>query len=357
MTKNTQVLLSLAPYKRPSPEMLGKRAGNNSVIKERQLECLNAWEEHFGIYDGADGYGDYEDWTEQAYRLLAAQISFGKENIWVASGSESQEATNLISRETINRWQVPNNFIHYGTQPQNLYHYDSQRMERLADSYANTAVFSSYANRKFFVCGFNTEGKSMEIFDAVLTLHDGGTRRIVIKNTRAKKGFYDVFLPEELTVEEVRTILFEELDWSLIREEGKPAAFLVQEYSPMFYEYRFFVVGHELTTGAGCIEEHTPLDNIEPFNPWLRIMRKDHEADLVQDEQVFKKLFLYAQKVVMDTKNTEPECENYVIDIGLNALGEPMLIERNAMLNSGLYACNPVLITNRLKALSASVRR
>lgn len=355
MTKNTQVLLSVSPRIQPSLKTMKERAQGDSLIEERQKTCLRLWEECFGVYDGSNGYGDYEDWTEQAYRLWAAQNSFGKENVWISFGADTQEAVNMVSGEKINRLNPPSHFIHYGSQPQNLYHYNSQKVERLADSYAESDVFAAFANRKFFVGGFSTDGKGMEIYDAVLTLHSSGVRRIIVKNTRAKKGFYDIYLPDEMTVEDLRSILFEELDWSLVREEGRPGAFLVQEYSPMFYEYRFFVVGHELTTGAGCIEEHTPLNNSEPFNPLLRVKRSDWDAELVVNSQVFEKLFSCAQNIVEMTKNSEPECIHYVIDVALDADGEPLMIERNAMLNSGFYASNPVLITDRLKALSGPV--
>lgn len=357
-TKAPQVLLHLAPYLRPSPETMLKRANGDDVILQRHISCAKAWDKVFSPKDYSEGFGDYEEWIEQTYRLMAAVDAFGEENVWVIKGSESNSALNLATGETLIEGKATKDFIIYGSQPKNIYYRETQEGERLADFYAITDVFAEFANRRFYVCGFGLDdgSKGIEIVDAVLTLHSENVRRIIVKNTKAKKGFWDITLPDDLTADSAYRLLFNELDWALIREEGSPKGFLVQEYSPMFYEYRFFVVNHQLTTGAGCIEENTPLNNSEPFDPWFRKVRKEAGSPLVRDEELRDVLKGFAQRIVDYTKKSENKCQNYTVDVAVDAYGIPLMIERNAMLNSGFYASDPTLITVVLRGLSAPVR-
>ena len=355
--KNPQVLLHLAPYLRPSPETMLERAGSDDVILQRHISCAKAWDKVFLPEDYSEGFGDYEEWIEQTYRLMAAIDAFGEENVWVIKGSESNSAINLTTGEKLTEGMATKDFIIYGSQPKNVYYRETQEGERVADFYATTDVFAKFANRKFYVCGFGLDegSKGIEIVDAVLTLHAENVRRIIVKNTKAKKGFWDIVLPDDLTADSAYRLLFDELDWVLIREEGSPKGFLVQEYSPMFYEYRFFVVNHQLTTGAGCIEENTPLNNSEPFDPWFRKVRKEVGSPLVRDDKMRDVLKAFAQRVIDYTKESENKCQNYVVDVAVDRFGIPLMIERNAMLNSGFYASNPSLITAVLRGLSAPV--
>lgn len=357
-TKDPQVLLHLAPYLRPSSETMLKRANGDDVILQRHILCTQAWDKVFSPKDYSEGFGDYEEWIEQTYRLMAAIDAFGEENVWIIKGSESNSALNLATGETLIEGKATKDFIIYGSQPKNIYYRKTQEGERAADFYATTDVFAKFANRKFYVCGFglDDESEGVNIVDAVLTLHAENVRRIIVKNTKAKKGFWDIVLPDDLTADSAYRLLFDELDWALIREEGNPHGFLVQEYAPMFYEYRFFVVNHQLTTGAGCIEENTPLNNSEPFDPWFRKMRKDGGSPLVCDEKMRDVLKCFAQRIVDYTKESENKCQNYVIDVAVDVYGNPLMIERNAMLNSGFYASDPSLITAVLRGLSAPVR-
>lgn len=358
MTINTpQAILHLAPYLPPSDATMTSRAQGNGLIRSRQLSCLAEWEKVFGKNDGSDGYGDYEDWTEQACRLLAAIDAFGRENVWFIKGSRATTAKNIATGEEIAEGDTTRQFVRYGSQPSNLYYQPNQQGERKADAYAITKVFEKYANRNFVVCGFSLGGaEGIEIVDAVVNLHNSGVRRVILKNTKAKKGFWDITLPEDMNASTAYRTISDEVDWALVREEGRPSAFLLQEYSPMIYEYRLFVVNHRLTTGAGCIEENTPLNNAEPFDSWFRKDRKDYDAPLVQDEKLRDTFVEFAQKIVFDTEKYEPECSNYVVDVALNSDGVPLMIERNAMLNSGFFAANPLLITANLRAAAASLR-
>nr|WP_254788555.1 hypothetical protein [Arthrobacter sp. ok909] len=47
-----------------------------------------------------------------------------------------------------------------------------------------------------------------------------------------------------------------------------------------------------------------------------------------------------------------PELTDYVIDVALNADGEPLIVELNSLLNSGLYASRPELVTEAKLASS-----
>lgn len=190
-TKKPQVLLHLAPYLRPSPKTMLKRADGDEVILQRQISCSQAWDKVFSPKDYSEGFGDYEEWIEQTYRLMAAIDAFGEENVWVIKGSESSSALNLATGETIIEGKATKDFIIYGSQPKNIYYRETQEGERVADFYATTDVFAKFANRRFYVCGFglDEELKSVEIVDAVLALHAENVRRIIVKSTKAKRDF------------------------------------------------------------------------------------------------------------------------------------------------------------------------
>lgn len=56
------------------------------AVQARKEELLALWREHVGpVAEG--GEGDYEDFWEQAYRLEAAVLGLGPENIWLTVSS------------------------------------------------------------------------------------------------------------------------------------------------------------------------------------------------------------------------------------------------------------------------------
>jgi hypothetical protein len=185
-------------------------------------------------------------------------------------------------------------------------------------------------------------------------IHDEGITRFVIKATKKKSGIAFVDFPEGADYDDIDEGLGEKgvgpashghLNGRLMRED----ALLVQERIPLGYEYRFFVVNHELITGAGCVFENTPLDNEgEQFH--ATVARGYHKQNDIIDswnESIHGKLVSRARQIVETTRQLEPDAHSYCVDVGINLdTGEPVMVERGELDNAGLYASNFGLIAD-----------
>ncbi|MET1154190.1 ATP-grasp domain-containing protein [Arthrobacter sp.] len=118
----------------------------------------------------------------------------------------------------------------------------------------------------------------------------------------------------------------------------------------MEYKYRVFVVEQRAVSGAGCIEEFTPLDNTGyAFDYKLRRNRSERsEVELAPE--IAGILKGYARRAIEAPAKEVPALEDYVIDVALGADGEPLIVELNSLLNSGLYASQPSRVTEALAA-------
>jgi hypothetical protein len=58
----------------------------------------------------------------------------------------------------------------------------------------------------------------------------------------------------------------------------------------------------------------------------------------------------YAQQAIAALSKEVPDLRDYVIDVALSANGEPLVVELNPLLNSGLYASQPVRVTQAMAA-------
>lgn len=121
---------------------------------------------------------------------------------------------------------------------------------------------------------------------------------------------------------------------------------LIQEYARIEYEYRFFVINGKIVSGAGCIEEFTPLNNIEQFDCQLRKNRK-LISKIEINAEIVNKLKVFAEEVVASF-NEEGVCyEHYTLDVGI-INGQPGIIELNDFKNVGYYAGNYSYILKNL---------
>lgn len=326
--------------------------------KARQ-ELINIWSQYVKpIVE--PGEADFEDFYEQAARLEAAVKVFKPEHVWLTTSKNPWEARNLKTGTLIPAKELAA-LRRWGSQPSGQEPLVSLDSEKLADKYASLKAFQNNAGRQVILA---TEGERdsekytnlmraiRHIAETDMTQTGADHGNVFVKVNKAKYGIFPLHIPKDLLVNGAGDLfsnyLMNEMDWTLVNLEEVKNGFLVQAQTTMEYEYRFLVGNHEVATGAGCIEEYTPLDNLgEPFDPQMRRNRlaKDpieYRPDLVG------KMLTFAREVAAQVKSEVPKLNNYSLDIALSDTGEPMVIEMNGLLNSGLYATQPALVAEAL---------
>lgn len=325
------------------------RRAATPAVQARREELLALWCEHIGpVAEGGDG--DYEDFWEQACRLEAAVCGLGPENIWLTLSTDQEEtAVHLGSgehRATAELQHLPK----YGAQSSRRHQFVEQEQALLADQYWRYEAFRSRAGRRFEVCGFNPEGGGAEIRDVLAGYAAAGVTKAFVKVNLNKYATFPVTLEGVGDFTHIGNVLDPCEVWSLIYLEGAHESLQVQEFVTMEYEYRIFVVDQRPVTGAGCIEEHTPLDNNgHAFDDKLRRNRSEM-TDVEADTKIVGKLTSYARQAIASLAQEVPDLRDYVIDVAMGADGTPLVVELNPLLNSGLYASQPTRVTEAMSA-------
>ncbi|MCI4659554.1 hypothetical protein [Cryobacterium zhongshanensis] len=187
-----------------------------------------------------------------------------------------------------------------------------------------------------------------------------GVERAIVKATALKGGIWSIKLDLDPTVVEER--LLEALGWDYVRLEGLADAVFVQDQLELAYEYRLFVVDGEVISGAGCIEEFTPLDrNIDDGSFDTRVRKwRGPLASYGRDatpSPVEYRIGTVAELVKFGRKVASEHGGTVVIDVAFDGgtrgnahrdSGHPVVIELNTLPNSGLYASNPWLVAEKL---------
>jgi hypothetical protein len=125
----------------------------------------------------------------------------------------------------------------------------------------------------------------------------------------------------------------------------------VQGFTPMRFEYRFFIVDGLPVTGAGCITAHTPANHRwEPFDTRVQEHRGDPTSPVIEDGALVRRLTTFAASVAKQWMAERPELGTAVIDVALDEHDEPLVVEFNGILNAGLYASDPRAVTVALAA-------
>lgn len=308
---------------------------------------------------------DFEDFTEEAYRLDAALQGFGPENVWITGATPFSDITNeqmfnAVSGEVTDRPSdtLPGYiFDYYGMQRSTRSHLGSPLpQEMAADQYMYSSTFNKFAGRKIEIAGYYS--KRNDIFEVIKRMYDGGVRKFFVKLCQTKAGIFrfsfglDDETNGELTLATIREIVDAEVSDHVMHRLESNNVFMVQEDVDMTYEYRMFMVESKAVTGAGCIEEFTPLDNLgNDFDARMRKHRNEDEPlkEALAYLEIYRSL---AQDVALSYAQEIPEFRNYVLDFALVSDAEhgfkPVLIEVNGLLNCGLYATRPIAVTTAL---------
>jgi hypothetical protein len=313
---------------------------------------FETWEQFIGPITPSDD--DYEYFVEEAFRLHSAVTSFGAENIWLAEfrGEKLGQAKNLITGE----WKTTEELSQGGASTYGAVRGTTRHsgwFSNPVDDYCILEAFKSNAGRVTGIGGFNDKEEeecASSIDDVLIAIKEAGADKALLKRRHAKLPLVPLNL--ENWEPGVSLISCTEPDegWSLINDEGVRNAYLVQEVIPMRYEYRFFVIRGKLVTGAGCVEEFTPLDNDgKAFDSRVREYRSEECPSPIEDRRDILDQFLaFAEKVVEELTVECPEFDRYVLDVALGKDDEPVIVEFNSESNAGFYACQPQLITDAL---------
>lgn len=311
--------------------------------------AFETWERFIG--EIVPGDGDYEYFVEEAFRLHSAVTSFGPESIWLSHfhGDKAGQAQNLVTKE----WRDVESLIssgvsRYGAVPGNSH---SPWNNNGVDDYCVLETFKKNSGRITGIGGFNDNSDDSSSMENTLKLiKESGAPKALLKRRHAKLPLLSVNLEDWQSEDSVMSALDPDSGWGLINDEGIKDAYLVQEVIPMTYEYRFFVINGKLVTGAGCVEEFTPLDNTgEDFDARMREHRSYECPSPVEVRpDLLAQLFGFAKKVVAEVSVERPDFDRYVLDVALGKNNEPVIVEFNSESNAGFFACRPVLVTETL---------
>ena len=311
--------------------------------------AFETWEQFIG--DIVPGDGDYEYFVEEAFRLHSAVTSFGPENIWLSHfyGEKTGQAQNLSTEE----WKDVDELelsgaAHYGAIPGNAH---SPWNRNSVDDYCVLETFKKNSGRITGVGGFNDlPDDSSSMANTLTLIKESGATQALLKRRHAKLPLLSANLEDWNVGDSVISTLDPDSGWGLINDEGVKDTYLVQEVIPMRYEYRMFVINGKIVTGAGCVEELTPLDNEgEAFDSRMREERSYECPSPVENRPDLLSRFLeFAEQVVAEMTMERPKFDRYVLDVALGKNDEPVIVEFNSESNSGFFACCPLRVTEAL---------
>ncbi|XBH22968.1 hypothetical protein V5R04_07085 [Jonesiaceae bacterium BS-20] len=297
--------------------------------------------------------GDREDWVEDGARILGGLAAYDHERLWVALGPT--KARHIATGTVMDVRDVDKVTANIGV-VHGVHRPFADEPDMQADRYYRTQTFKNHAGRKIELGHLNGAG-GRDIRTIAADFFNAGHSSVFLKMTEAKMG-----LAKWERGQDVWELMGD--SWVLIHQEGKPDAFLIQEFVALTFEYRFFVVDHMLVSGAGRVIEHTPLDNQGTrFCTGVRELASDvwdsvpgpveFRLDLV-DQYV-----ALATKVVADFQVECPSMLEYTLDVAMSPSG-PVIVELNGIRNSGLFANNAVTIAAaraKVRAAQAHVFR
>lgn len=198
-----------------------------------------------------------------------------------------------------------------------------------------TATFQKFAGRKVEILDMDFDA----IRAAMHRLQAGGQTHGFLKTV--EKGWTQVVdLDEDIP---------SDLAWDIVANEGLKSALILQEVIKPRCEYRLFVVGDQVVTGAGCIEAFTPLDRLpdQAFDPRVEIERNKTRPH--EDPDLVARYVAFAEDFAGSWAAEVGEQTAYTLDLCLDAQSRTIVpIELNPITNTGLYAADPDLLARAL---------
>lgn len=310
---------------------------------------FQTWEGYMGQINA--GQGDYEHFVEQAFRLHSAVTSFGPENIWILPPYGMETEITMVQNLSTDKWESYESLIQagakrYGAIPGTRHSHGND-----VDDYCTLNSFKKFSGRVTGLGGFSDlPDESSSIETTLAIIKRSGANEALLKRRHAKLSLIRLPLDNWNPGDSFFSCVGENDGWALINDEGLKNAYLVQEVIPMRFEYRFFVIGGKVVTGAGCVENLTPLDNDgSAFDDNMKEFRVSQQLSPVEPHpEILSQYLAFAERVVEEIREERPDFDRYVLDVALGRDGSPVIVELNSESNAGFYACNPQLITDAL---------
>lgn len=289
---------------------------------------------------------DYEDFCEQAARLRAADKAV-LGNLYVTFGFKDEETYEIRTGKKVSLSDPSLQSVrYYGMVPSSFC--NSMASIATMEDYWAFPEFHKYAGRDIAVCSNGVEGRA-DILEVLEAWRQEGKKKAFIKATTPKTYMCVVYLEDCNSSQDIHDQLSRDgnLGWGLVYNEGRPNAWLVQEYVEMRHERRFFVVDDTVVTSAGCIEEFTPIYNTGlAHDTKTREVRGSNEYPK-ENYDVLTVQKELAEKVAAELRYSGMR-RDYVVDIALRKDGSALVVEFNSLWNSGLYASSPLLVVKAI---------
>lgn len=333
-TSSPRALLEFySQYPAPMPELL---VHENQELLNRYL---TSWSTYLGPLNHSED-ADFEHFVETAARFDSALHAFGPEDCVLVNSQTPSVVTitDLRTGAILPDHGQDEDFV-WGPVASKWGSSHGLPTDP-ADAYWKIPAFKEFAGRELALAGFCTED-GHDIVDVLGELFDQGVRDFVVKGT-ASKTMLERFILSSKPTSLFGSGIPEEVYGGAMHREGRAEVFLVQEAICMLDEYRLFMVGPNPVTGAGCIEEFTPLDGIgETFDPRVSGLRS--HAEVRTDPARVAELVAFGRELGASLFAQAPDLgTTWVLDVAMNPeTGTPIVIELNPSRNAGLYASRP----------------
>lgn len=324
---------------RPYPGRPGINPAREAAFLESARRLFPDFREE--VVDGAD----FEDFWEDAARAHAAYQAVGDE-LFVASHVRSMArrvGDGAVAGPTDHWLSEGVNVIRLG--PVTNAELGSHHPQMLK---GELELLREYGGRTVEIVGLDST-KDEDGVTAFLS----HTPAAVFKRLDAKQSPLAVDARTAHTPHERRERYEEALEqagyyWDAVHLDGRGRAYLAQGRVRMGFEYRLFVVDGEIVTGAGCVEEYTPLHAPEfgRFDDRVRERRgylgEAATPEVVHKPAIVSDLIEFGSRIC---QNPLMRGRDLVLDVALNLeRGTPVLVECNELSNAGLYASDIVAV-------------
>lgn len=304
-----------------------------------------------GIEMIEDRNADFECGWEEMMRTHAGLRTFDPERTWLRrlDGSMGTESHFLGTRRA-SAAETADAFV-YGPGEESIYQGHKPASAQFA--YWAYETFRHHAKRKFAVAGFTPDAEdALDVTTVAADLVDSEAQ-IFIKPTDSKALPATVATLTEYQGEPLLSFDHPAWDWAPVSQEGRRDVALVQQKITMRYEYRVFVVGGQIVTGAGAVEHLTPFDRDQTRNPAFddRLCEYRGRSEVTTELGITARLISFAGSIVEEfLEETDGALDTYVIDVALDAEDAPLIVELNEISTAGFFAADPYRVAEAFRS-------
>lgn len=318
------------------------RSEHPAAAVTRAPHYLASWLEAFPASQPSEDC-DFEDWAENAVLLHEARLRHLPLQImppskavkvitsgWIFPASHPQAPSGTM----LGSWSQSD--LLFGLPVDLSLAGQTASAVDAASDYVSSPVFQRHCGRRVL----NAPAVEEELEETLATLlGDRPHADIFVKTLRKKRsGVIRIEAGRPLWPQFYDHPIWETTAWEIERFRGNRHYLLMQDVMRCTHEYRFFVVGGKLVTGAGCIEAFTPLDNLETFDAQMEPIRSRSQVSShpgIRDQHLE-----LARRYVAEFTTEHGDDLDYCLDVCLNEAGESVVIEMNPPINCGRYASN-----------------